>query len=195
MDFSQYRDTTIKRRTARRMLLRGIRSPAEYAQFVERERTEAEALFRDVLINVTSFFRDPEMFADLKREVFPEMVRNGADNTPIRVWAPGCSTGQEAYSLAIALIEYLESIRSPRAIQVFATDLGDAASLEKARAGVYPDSIEAEVSAERLQRFFVREGHATAFRRASAICVCSRARTSPSTRRFPASISSPAGTC
>ena len=160
VDFSQYRDTTIKRRTARRMLLRGIRTPAEYAQFVERDRTEAEALFRDVLINVTSFFRDPEMFADLKREVFPAMVKNGADGTAIRVWAPGCSTGQEAYSLAIALFEYLESIRSSREIQIFATDLGDAASLEKARAGVYPDSIEAEVSPERLQRFFVREGHA-----------------------------------
>ncbi len=159
VDFSQYRDTTIKRRTARRMLLRGIRTPADYAQCIERDRTEAEALFRDVLINVTSFFRDPEMFTDLKREVFPEIVRNGADGTPIRVWAPGCSTGQEAYSLAIALIEYHESVRSPRAIQIFATDLGDAASLEKARAGVYPDSIEAEVSAERLQRFFVREGH------------------------------------
>ena len=74
MDFSQYRDTTIKRRTARRMLLRGFTSPREYAQFIERDRAEAEALYRDVLINVTSFFRDPEMFEDLKREVFPAIV-------------------------------------------------------------------------------------------------------------------------
>lgn len=157
VDFGQYRDTTIRRRAARRMLLRGFRTAAEYAQFVERDRTEAEALFRDVLINVTSFFRDPEMFEDLKRDVFPQIAKNGTDGTPIRVWVPGCSTGQEAYSVAIALVEYLEATHSQRAIQIFATDLGDAASLERARVGIYPESIEAEVSAERLRRFFVKE--------------------------------------
>ena len=157
VDFTQYRDMTIRRRTARRMMLRGFKSPAEYAQFVERDPAEAEALFRDVLINVTSFFRDPEMFEDLKRDVFPQIVKDGADGTPVRCWVPGCSTGQEAYSVAIALTEYLESIGSPRGIQIFATDLGDLASLERARLGVYPESIEADVSPERLSRYFVKE--------------------------------------
>lgn len=92
------------------MLLRGFTSAAEYAQLVERDRAEAETLFRDVPINVTSFFRDPEMFEDLKRQVFPQIARSGADDAPIRVWVPGCSTGQEAYSVAIALVEYLESV-------------------------------------------------------------------------------------
>ena len=158
VDFRQYRDTTLRRRATRRMLLRGFTSAAEYAQLVERDRAEAETLFRDVLINVTSFFRDPEMFEDLKRDVFPQIVRSGGDETPIRVWIPGCSTGQEAYSVAIALVEYLEGVHHPRTIQIFATDLGDAASLERARVGVYPESIEADVSFDRLHRFFMKDG-------------------------------------
>jgi two-component system CheB/CheR fusion protein len=157
VDFSQYRDTTIKRRTARRMLLRGLRSAAEYAQIVERDRGEAEALFRDVLINVTSFFRDPGMFEDLKREVFPAIVERDDTAAPIRMWVPGCSTGQEAYSLAISLLEFLDERGIVRTPQIFATDLGDATSLEKARIGRYPESIEADVSPERLRRFFVKE--------------------------------------
>jgi len=157
VDFSQYRDTTIKRRTARRMLLRGFKSPAEYAQFLERDRAEADALYRDVLINVTSFFRDPEMFEELKRHVFPEIVRDKSDAQPIRVWAPGCSTGQEAYSIAMALLEYLDSVKAKCDINIFATDLGDPSSLEKARMAVFPESIESEVSPERLRRFFTKE--------------------------------------
>ena len=157
VDFSQYRDTTIKRRTARRMMLRGFTSPTDYAHFLERDHDEADALYRDVLINVTSFFRDPEMFEDLKRQVFPAIVNGKPDGAPIRVWVPGCSTGQEAYSIAIALLEFLDTARTRRSIQVFATDLGDPSFLERARAGLYPESIEAEVSAERLQRFFVKE--------------------------------------
>jgi two-component system, chemotaxis family, CheB/CheR fusion protein len=157
VDFSEYRDSTIKRRTARRMLLRGFTSPADYARFIERDRDEANALYRDVLINVTSFFRDPEMFEDLKRTAFPAIVNGKADGVPVRVWVPGCSTGQEAYSLAIALLEFLDTAKHKRAIQIFATDLGDPAALDKARAGLYPESIEAEVSAERLRRFFTKE--------------------------------------
>ena len=157
VDFSQYRDTTIKRRTARRMMLRGFTSPREYVQFLERDREEAEALYRDVLINVTSFFRDPEMFEDLKRQVFPAIVNGRPDGPPVRVWVPGCSTGQEAYSIAMALLEFLDSAKTKRPIQIFATDLGDPSFLDKARAGLYPESIEAEVSPERLRRFFVKE--------------------------------------
>ena len=157
VDFSQYRDTTLKRRTARRMMLRGFTSPREYAQFLERDRDEAEALYRDVLINVTSFFRDPEMFEDLKREVFPAIVNGKPEGPPVRVWVPGCSTGQEAYSIAMALLEFLDTAKTKRSIQIFGTDLGDPSFLDKARAGLYPESIEAEVSPERLRRFFVKE--------------------------------------
>ncbi len=157
VDFSQYRDTTLKRRTARRMMLRGFTSPREYAQFIERDREEAQALYRDVLINVTSFFRDPEMFEDLKREVFPAIINGRPEGPPVRVWVPGCSTGQEAYSIAIALLEFLETAKTPRSIQIFGTDLGDPAFLDKARSGFYPESIEAEVSPERLRRFFTKE--------------------------------------
>jgi two-component system, chemotaxis family, CheB/CheR fusion protein len=159
VDFSQYRDTTLKRRTARRMLLRGFASPREYAQLVERDRDEAQALYRDVLINVTSFFRDPEMFEDLKREVFPEIVSGKPARTLVRVWVPGCSTGQEVYSIAMALLEFLDSEKTARSIQIFGTDLGDPSFLDKARAGRYPESIEAEVSPDRLTRFFTKEDH------------------------------------
>ncbi len=98
VDFSQYRDTTLKRRTARRMLLRGFKTAEDYAQFVERDVAEANALYRDVLINVTSFFREPEMFEELRHRVFPEILKDKGSE-PIRVWVPGCSTGQEAYPL------------------------------------------------------------------------------------------------
>jgi len=158
VDFRQYRDTTIKRRTARRMLLRGLQTPAEYAHMLETDRAEAEALYRDVLINVTSFFRDPAMFDVLKQRVIPEILKAIPDGQPVRVWVPGCSTGQEAYSLAMVLMECLDGGHSGRAVQVFATDVGDAASLDHARAGIYPENIEAEVSPERLRRFFVKDG-------------------------------------
>ena len=156
VDFSQYRDTTIKRRTARRMLLRGFKSPRDYAQFLGRDAAEADALYRDVLINVTSFFREPAMFEELKQLVFPEIVKNKDQSQPIRVWVPGCSTGQEAYSLAIALLEFLSASKQPQEIQVFATDLGDPAALDQARNGVYPANIESEVSPERLAQFFTK---------------------------------------
>ncbi len=159
VDFSQYRDTTLKRRTARRMILRGFQSPAEYAKFIERDPDEAEALYRDVLINVTSFFRDPGMFEELKRTVFPGIVRRLPESRAVRVWVSGCSTGQEAYSVAITLLEFLEEEGSKHEIQIFATDVGDRVALETARAGVYPESIESEVSAERLRRFFTKEEH------------------------------------
>ena len=157
VDFSQYRDTTIRRRTARRMLLRGIKSPAEYAELVERDRAEADALYRDVLINVTSFFRDAEVFAEMKRTVFPKIVAHRRQGEPVRVWVPGCSTGQEAYSVAIALLEYMDDVQQPMPLQVFGTDMGDAAALDRARAGLYPESIETEVSPTRLGRYFAKE--------------------------------------
>ena len=159
VDFSQYRDTTIKRRIMRRMALHAQPSMADYARRLVHERGEVEALYRDLLINVTSFFRDPQMFESLKREVFPEIIKSKSANTPLRIWVPGCSTGQEAYSLAIALWEFFDErpVRPP--IQIFATDLGEPAILERARTGLYPEGIESEVGPERLRRFFKKEDH------------------------------------
>ena len=172
VDFSQYRDTTIKRRTARRMLLRGF-SVAGRVRAVPRAgpRRGRGALSRrpdqrHQLLPRSGDVRGPEA-----RGLSGDRQAASADGPPIRVWVPGCSTGQEAYSIAIALLEFLDDAPGRSApIQIFATDLGDPASLDKARAGVYPESIEAEVSPERLRRFFVKEDRTTGSRRACATC-------------------------
>ncbi len=159
VDFSLYRDTTIKRRIMRRMALHIQESIESYARRIDADDSEAVALYHDLLINVTGFFRDPEVFDALKTIVFPGIIREKQPTAPIRVWVPGCSTGQEAYSIAMSLVEFFDDrpIRPP--MQIFATDLADPRSLEKARAGIYPESIEGEVSPERLRRFFVKEDH------------------------------------
>ncbi len=157
VDFTHYRDSTIKRRIMRRMALHNQHSLAEYVKLIESDTSEPETLFHEILINVTSFFRDPEKFESLKADIFPRIVQDKASDKPIRFWSAGCSTGQEAYSLAMAMLEFLDNkpVRPP--IQIFATDLSDNVSLRSARVGVYPQSIEAEVSPERLRRFFTKE--------------------------------------
>ena len=157
VDFSAYRETTVRRRILRRMVLHTKDNLAEYIEYLRKDPPEVEALYQDILINVTSFFREPQTFEVLKESVFPEILKTKSQDTPIRLWVPGCSTGQEAYSLAIALVEFLEQqpVRPP--IQIFATDLSETVSLVKAREGVYPENIEAEVSPERLRRFFTKE--------------------------------------
>jgi two-component system CheB/CheR fusion protein len=126
---------------------------------LESDPQEVDALYRDLLINVTSFFRDPDLFESLKKNVFPAITQNKSPTTPVRIWVPGCSTGQEAYSLAMVLIEYFDDKPTRPAIQIFATDLSDPSALERARVGVYPEGIEIEISPERLQRFFRKEDH------------------------------------
>ncbi|MCD6049855.1 MAG: signal transduction histidine kinase, partial [Verrucomicrobia bacterium] len=155
VDLSQYRDTTIKRRIQRRMTVRTKHTAADYIELLERDRAELVALFDDVLINVTSFFREPEMFEQLKSKIFPEILKN--EPPVIRVWVAACSTGQEAYSMAMALVEFLEQNPNPPGIQIFATDISESISIEKGRRGLYPESIETEVSPERLRRFFTKE--------------------------------------
>jgi two-component system CheB/CheR fusion protein len=158
VDFSHYRDTTIKRRIMRRMAVNTQQSLTEYAERLKTEPAEVEALYQDLLINVTSFFRDPELFEALKTSVFPEVIKGKSPAQPFRIWSPGCSTGQEAFSLAMTLIEFYDNrpVRPP--IQIFATDL-DQNGLDKARGGLFPEGIEGEMSAERLRRFFHREDH------------------------------------
>lgn len=157
VDFTHYRDSTIKRRIMRRMTLHNRHSLAEYVELIESEPGEVQTLFHEILINVTSFFRDPEIFETLKSDVFPRIIQDKPIDRPIRIWSAGCSTGQEAYSLAMVLLEFFDDnpVRPP--IQIFATDLSHDISLSAARAGVYPQSIEAEVSPERLRRFFAKE--------------------------------------
>lgn len=155
VDFTYYKQATIKRRIARRLVLNKIEKLEDYVRYLQDNPAEAEALYQDILITVTSFFREPETFEVLKSEVFPKIMRDKALGTSIRVWVPGCSTGEEAYSVAISLVEFLEGTQPKPAVQVFATDINGKA-IEKARAAVYPESITADVLPERMQRFFVK---------------------------------------
>ena len=175
VDFREYRQTTIKRRIARRMALHKQDSLADYMRLLQSDPTEIEALYRDMLINVTSFFRDPEVFERLKTAVFPEIIKGKSPEIPVRIWVPGCSTGQEAYSLAMAMLEFLDQKAVQPAIQIFGTDINDEAAVEKARPGIYAPSIEAEVSPGRLQRFFTKvEGGYRISKTIRDLCVFAR---------------------
>lgn len=158
VDFSHYKPSTIRRRIIRRMLLQRIDKVENYVTFLQDHPSELNILFQDVLINVTSFFREPEAFDILKEKVFPALLEGRNQSTPVRIWVPGCSTGEEAYSMAMALFEYLGDKAATTPIQIFATDIDDAA-LERARAGKYPESISTDLSPERLKRFFLKADH------------------------------------
>ncbi|HEU4889895.1 MAG TPA: chemotaxis protein CheB [Thermoanaerobaculia bacterium] len=152
IDFLHYKTPTIERRIQRRMLLRNIGDLGEYRGQLEKDDAEREALYRDLLIGVTRFFRDPSRTATLKQQVFPSLVAESSEE-PLRFWVPGCSTGEEVYSLAILLVEYLAEKELSRSIQIFGSDVNEE-SVAFARAGFYPQSIETAVSPERLRRFF-----------------------------------------
>lgn len=174
VDFSLYKHETIRRRIFRRMALHKIETPDEYVKFIRGRRGEAEALFQDLLINVTAFFREPTTIQALRDRVFPLLLRNRADDDPVRVWIPGCSTGEEAYSFAILLHEFIAQGRSPVPIQIFGTDLSEPA-LETARAGLYAEGICADISPERLHRFFTKvDGHYQISRTIRDLCIFAR---------------------
>jgi two-component system CheB/CheR fusion protein len=155
-DFSLYKPSTIQRRIERRMAVNQIDSIAEYVKFLQQTPAELESLFRDLLIGVTNFFRDREAFAALETQVIPRLLEGKAAGAVIRVWTPGCSTGEEAYSIAILLMECLEKLKRSCKLQVFATDI-DSQAISAARTGIYPASIASDVSPERLARYFVPE--------------------------------------
>ncbi|MDZ4180958.1 MAG: chemotaxis protein CheB, partial [Coriobacteriia bacterium] len=156
LDLTHYKQPTIIRRIERRMAMNRITSMAEYVALIDRDPEELPRLSDDVLVRVTSFFRDPMTFEALKAEFAPSIVaRHGADSAPIRVWVPGCATGEEPYSIAIVLLESLRAAGADCSIQVFASDLREQ-DLEFARRGVFPVQIESDVSEERLARYFVR---------------------------------------
>jgi two-component system CheB/CheR fusion protein len=155
VDFIHYKHSTLSRRIKRRMAIRGFATLEDYSRELERNREEAAVLCESCLITVTSFFREPEVFQELKKKVFPALLENRGTEDPIRIWAPGCATGEEAYSLAICLTEFLEDAKVSVPFEIFATDISEAA-IEKARAGAYAPAAVAHVSPQRLERFFTR---------------------------------------
>ncbi len=155
VDFSLYKSSTIQRRITRRLVINKQNTLEDYATFLRGNAKELDALCTDVLISVTSFFRNPEAFEAIQRDVLPGLLKQPGDD-PIRVWVPGCSSGQEAYSIAIAFMESSEKSPRGRNLQVFATDLNEKL-LDKARFGLYPKNLSEEISPERLRRFFVEE--------------------------------------
>ncbi len=154
-DFSQYKKTTITRRVERRMSIHNIDNTEVYTRYLKEHPAEMQLLFKELLINVTSFFRDPEMFLELKQNVLPKLLEGKPDDYVFRVWIAGCATGEEAYTLAILLRELMDDTHREIRTQIYATDLDDDA-IALARAGIYLPNIVQDVSPERLRRFFIK---------------------------------------
>lgn len=174
VDFSQYKFNTVFRRITRRMVLQKQSDLSAYANLLQHNPDEVTALYRDILINVTSFFRNPEAFEALKAHVFPSLLENRVGQEPVRIWTLGCSTGQEAYSVAMAFTEFAEAQGSAVPLQIFATDLSEAC-IDTARQGIYSKDIAQDVSPERLRRFFVEvDGRYRITRAIRDTCVFSR---------------------
>ncbi|MBV5308359.1 CheR family methyltransferase, partial [Chromatium okenii] len=162
-DFSQYKPSTIHRRIERRMAVHQVDNLYSYVTQLQQIPGEVEALFRDLLIGVTNFFRDPAAFNYIQETVIPTLFVNRSVDTPIRIWVAGCSTGEEAYSLAMLLAEQQQTLRQRFRVQIFATDI-DSQAIAFARAGIYPASIAVDLSPERMARFFTLEPGGDAYR-------------------------------
>ena len=154
-DFSGYKRSTIDRRIKRRMALHKIDDLDHYVHYLEKSPNEVKQLFQDILINVTAFFRDPETFEALKEYLFPKLMEKRPPEEPLRIWVPGCSTGEEAFSIAIVLTEFLADRPSNISVQIFASDI-DETAIQKARIGIYSENDIAGILPERLQRFFIK---------------------------------------
>jgi two-component system CheB/CheR fusion protein len=154
-DFSSYKTNTVLRRIERRMAVNEVGGVGKYVALLEENAQEAQALCQDILIGVTSFFRDSEAFEVLKREIIPRLFAGRDSDDPVRIWHACCATGEEVYSTAILIREYLDQQRMTAKVQFFATDI-DEAAISQARAGLYPDDIAAEMGEERLKTFFTR---------------------------------------
>ncbi len=156
-DFSTYKEATVQRRLRHRMVLTKIRTLPEYARLLARDAAEVDSLYEDLLIKVTEFFRDSRAFWRLGTSILPSMIKRKPPREPFRVWVPGCSTGEEAYSIAMLLFEVTARLRVHNPIQIFATDLSETA-IAAARKGHFPASITGSVSRPRLRRFFIKVG-------------------------------------
>jgi two-component system CheB/CheR fusion protein len=157
-DFSCYKKGTLTRRIQRRMGLSHIEDMGEYVELLRQEDEEISALYKDLLIGVTNFFREPQSWQALQKHVVAPLVDEHDDNSAIRVWVPGCATGEEAYSMAMLLSEQLQAADKSCAIQLFASDI-DQDALAFARAGIYPETVAADVTPERLRHFFIKGEH------------------------------------
>jgi len=155
-DFTQYKKSAIGRRIERRMSMRDIGDKEVYARYLKGHPAEAQALFKELLINVTNFFRDPEAYDTLKRDILPQLLADKPEDYVFRVWVAGCATGEEAYSIAILLREFMDETHREFKILLYATDLDDDA-IAVARAGAYPPNIAQDVHPERLRRFFTKD--------------------------------------
>ncbi|MBW3585466.1 MAG: ATPase, partial [Cyanobacteria bacterium 0813] len=174
VDFTHYKQTTLKRRMQRRMLLYNLEAIEDYAEYLQNTPTEVTALYHDVFIHVTSFFRDPESFEALSSKVFPAIVKDKSSKTPIRIWIAGCSTGEEAYSIAICLLEFLAARSTNLPIQIYGTDISETA-IAQARSAFYTPAQVAHISPERLNRFFVQvEGGYQIAKPVRELCVFAR---------------------
>ena len=158
-DFAHYKRSTLVRRIDRRMGVRRMEQVEDYLECLRTDPEEVSALFRDLLISVTSFFRDPETWQYLRQEIVPKLVEEAPPRGVIRVWSPGCASGEEPYTLAMLLLQHLQTAQKSCRVQIFATDL-DEHALERARSGLYPESIAADVPAPFLETFFTREAQA-----------------------------------
>ena len=159
-DFSLYKQNTFYRRIERRMGIHQIDKIADYVRYLQENSQELDLLFKELLIGVTSFFRDPAAWEELREKILPALLASRPTGHALRAWVPGCSTGEEAYSLAMVFKEAMDKIKPKKKInvQVFATDL-DKDAIDKARQGVYPENICADVSPEQMSRFFTKDEH------------------------------------
>ena len=174
IDFRHYKLPTIKRRLLRRMALHRLTDVHHYIRLLEQTPGEIRALYQDLLIHVTRFFREPESFKAFAEQIFPTIIDHRREQQPIRAWVSGCATGEEAYSLAISLLDYMHARQLDLGIQIFATDVSDMA-IEHARAGLYPASIEADVSPDILRRFFTKvDGSYRVSKAVRDLCVFAR---------------------
>jgi len=155
-DFSLYKKSTIGRRIERRMSQQNIEDTEAYARFLKENPPEVQMLFKELLINVTSFFRDPEAFDVLRTEILPQLCKDKKDGSLFRVWVPGCATGEEAYSIAMLLHELMDEKRQEFKVQIYSTDL-DEDAIATARAGTFPATIAEDVTPERLRHFFIKD--------------------------------------
>jgi two-component system CheB/CheR fusion protein len=158
LDFTHYKTSTISRRVSRRMVLLKLENLKNYIKFLRENKDEVENLYEDLLLKVTSFFRDPKVFHILGKRVIPVILKNKTKGQEVRIWVAGCSSGEEAYSIAISLIEAMGSKRSMFPVRIFATDVCKS-SIDKARQGIYGKNIKDHVTPERLKRFFTKTGN------------------------------------
>ncbi len=174
LDFGLYKPGTVNRRISRRLLVTQTESLTGYLKLLESSPDELRLLHEDLLVGLTWFFRDPDMFDALKTIVFPKIFEARKPHQQVRIWVAGCSTGEETYSIVMALLEYTSAHNLEPVIQVFGTDVSDR-SIEKARTGCYPDSVATEISAERMRRFFVKvdKGYQVS-KRVRDLCVFAR---------------------